>query len=59
MAEIPNVTADGKYVPPSKRFGSSDLKPVTIKRVGRKKQAPNITSQEDFPTLGAAPPQID
>ena len=61
IAELPNVTG-GKYVPPSRRGGgatTTELEPVSLKRPTRKKVAPNVNSQEDFPTLGAAPPPVD
>lgn len=52
----------GKYVPPSRR-GQADapMEKVSIKKSGggRRKVAPNISSQEDFPTLGEAPPPLD
>lgn len=56
---MPNVTG-GRYVPPSMRGGGArELEPVSVRKPQRKKVAPNVNSQEDFPTLGAAPPVID
>lgn len=59
----------GRYVPPSlrgaaassasSRTASGDLAPISIKKPQRKKVAPNLASQEDFPTLGSAPPPVD
>ena len=54
---MPNVS-EGKYVPPSQR-NTSALTPVSVKKTTRRKVAPNVNSQEDFPTLGAAPPPVD
>lgn len=49
----PKPTPGGKYVPPSMRGDSSRSYGGTRK----KKTAPNITSEEDFPTLGMAQPE--
>ena len=49
-------------MPPSRRGGgatTTELEPVSLKRPTRKKVAPNVNSQEDFPTLGAAAPPVD
>lgn len=59
---MPNVSSDGKYVPPSRRgnAASQDMAPSVMKRnTGRRRQAPNMNSQEDFPTLGGPAPTVD
>ena len=50
----------GKYVPPSLRgamsaSGSSDSPAATRQVPRKKKAAPNLHSEEDFPTLGGGP----
>ena len=50
----------GKYVPPSLRgamsaSGSSDSPAATRSVPRKKKAAPNLHSEEDFPTLGGGP----
>ncbi|XP_067936614.1 protein CDV3 homolog [Watersipora subatra] len=60
LEKMPNVSSDGKYVPPSRRgAAAAQLAPVSVKKTQRKRVAPNMNSQEDFPTLGAAPPPVD
>lgn len=53
--ETPKST--GKYVPPAMRRAHGDQSAVTSSGPGRmqrgKKTAPNVHSQEDFPTLGS------
>jgi len=53
--EAPKTT--GKYVPPQMRRTYGDQSGVTSSAAGRpsrgKKTAPNVHSQEDFPTLGS------
>lgn len=52
-------SVSGKYVPPQMRRTQGDVPAVTVSggatRHGRggKKNAPNVNSQEDFPTLGS------
>lgn len=50
-----------RYVPPSMRAGGAALEPISMKRQTRRqpRHAPNLTSETDFPTLGAAPPPVD
>jgi len=50
----------GKYVPPAMRGARGDVPAVTVSSGssrlnsrGGKKSAPNVNSQEDFPTLGS------
>jgi len=55
VQEAPKST--GKYVPPAMRRAHGDQAVVTSSGPSRqprgKKTAPNVSSQEDFPTLGS------
>jgi len=56
--------SSGKYVPPQMRRAHGDQPAVTSSGPSRmtrgKKTAPNVHSQEDFPTLGSvADPRYD
>ena len=48
----PAPKTTGKYVPPSMRMGgAATMTPQPLVQ-RKKKTAPNLTSEEDFPTLG-------
>lgn len=58
---IPNVSG-GRYIPPSQRRAATAAPASTASASGgrrKPKVAPNITSADDFPTLGAAPAHHD
>ncbi|KAK3612155.1 hypothetical protein CHS0354_016538 [Potamilus streckersoni] len=42
----------GKYIPPGARASAASSTPTSSTQSRYKKKAPNITSEEDFPTLG-------
>lgn len=59
----PAVT--GKYIPPSQRAaaaagasGGSTPGPTVPAHIRKKKNAPNLRSEEDFPTLGGGLPPM-
>jgi len=60
VKEVTPKTLSGKYVPPQMRRTQGDVSAVTMSSGGStryggrgKKTAPNVNSQEDFPTLGS------
>ena len=56
-AEPPAAKTPGKYVPPSMRggAGATPSEPTRPTPLRRKKVAPNLQSEDDFPTLGGGP----
>ena len=55
--EEPVSKPTGKYVPPGARHAAATPR-SSMQARGRKKTAPNIQSEEDFPTLGVAAPNM-
>lgn len=53
---LPNVKS-GKYVPPNMRNQSASSEVTPRAHLRRKKEAPNLQSEEDFPTLGGPAPE--
>ncbi|CAG5131014.1 unnamed protein product [Candidula unifasciata] len=53
--EEPVGKTPGKYVPPAQRLGASGPSSSKQSSSRKKKDAPNVNSEEDFPTLGGMP----